>query len=404
MGYLLRLAYRAGTSPAEIATRTGLHIRNRVGMSVALLHHLDAYETAVFSRATRLAPREVKGLLLGGLAPRYGPLDEALTRSKNASAVIIGGNTWVFFRSTRYCPECLAGDGSEIQCLLGGAWRRLWRIPAVFACLRHGCLLESHCPGCRERAQTSPQERLISRPGDRGLHPLQCRTSLKSSISTATIPCSTRYDMAASTHASLRPPTLAAILQLQGRLSWLLEASGSATTSTFGWQVPIGLYFMDLWALAALIYHTWPACRHLAATPELAQTMDDEADQRHRAYENRRRGKHHHSQGLTAAPVGSQASAAVLGIAEQFLAIGDESTAFEALEPLITRSIEKYPTLSYQLRSTRRASVPFREVLRLDRRAWAHYNEPSRAARILAHPAMIRATEAATMPSRNDLV
>lgn len=39
--------------------------------------------------------------------------------------------------ATRYCPDCLSGDGSAIQESLGGPWLKAWHLPVVFACPAH---------------------------------------------------------------------------------------------------------------------------------------------------------------------------------------------------------------------------------------------------------------------------
>ncbi len=61
---------------------------------------------------------------------------------------------WVFTSATRYCPQCLAGDGSRIQQQHGGAWQKAWRLPVVFACPAHRQLLEHLCPSCRQPAMS----------------------------------------------------------------------------------------------------------------------------------------------------------------------------------------------------------------------------------------------------------
>ena len=53
-----------------------------------------------------------------------------------------------FAPATRYCPECLAGDGSAIQESFGGPWLKAWHLPVVFACPAHRRLLEHLCPEC----------------------------------------------------------------------------------------------------------------------------------------------------------------------------------------------------------------------------------------------------------------
>jgi hypothetical protein len=59
---------------------------------------------------------------------------------------------WVFTTASRCCPQCLTGDGSPIQRQHGGAWRKTWRLPVVFACPLHHRLLRHLCPSCGKPA------------------------------------------------------------------------------------------------------------------------------------------------------------------------------------------------------------------------------------------------------------
>jgi hypothetical protein len=89
---------------------------------------------ATFAEATRLTPAEATSLTLTSLAARYPPVNlQFRGRQRRVHGVFVKEN-WIFSRFTRYCPQCLAGDGSLIQQRHGGAWSRLWRLPVVFAC------------------------------------------------------------------------------------------------------------------------------------------------------------------------------------------------------------------------------------------------------------------------------
>jgi hypothetical protein len=391
VGYVLRLAYRAGSTPAEVTVRTGLRRTELSGLSLRPLHDLDPGQLQKFSTATSLTPSEARGLLLAGLAPRYGPLDLSLTKGRTAQA-LISGNEWASFRNTRYCPECLSGSGTEIEQLLGGAWRRLWRVPAVFVCCRHQRILSTRCSGCGQPAQVSKPGHAILHLTVEGLHPLQCRNNTAPKGTRTGPPCGARYEQ--TDPPSGHPPdaiTLDAVLRLQERIETLLTTAPDGATATFGWRVPVGIYFFDLWALSALIFLTWPECRQLAATPTLADIMDEEADQRRQNHPTYRgHGKQPRSRIYMIPPESPLASAAVLGIAERLLAAPDEETANEALKGVIERSNGVGSRLGYQFRSTRRASVPFRATLRHDQRPWAAHQLPSRADLILKHPGMIR--------------
>src|SRR6266498_4312312 len=147
-GYVLRLAHRLDRAPGRIAVLTGLgrgpiQAGRSMAVPVGRLLHLDAATVAAFAHATRLSAQEVAGLCLDSMRDRYPPLDldyqAAGSRQTNG---ITGLASWVFTQSTRYCPECLAGDGSPIQQAHGGAWRKLWHLPPVFACTLHRRLLD----------------------------------------------------------------------------------------------------------------------------------------------------------------------------------------------------------------------------------------------------------------------
>lgn len=57
---------------------------------------------------------------------------------------------WEQRRPSRYCPDCLSGNG--------GRWPVQWRLGWVFACTRHHCLLADTCPDCGRitRERTTP--------------------------------------------------------------------------------------------------------------------------------------------------------------------------------------------------------------------------------------------------------
>ena len=105
---------------------------------------------------------------------------------------------WVFTSATRYCPQCLAGDGSYIQQQHGGAWQKAWRLPVVFACPAHRRLLEHLCPSCRQPAMSAAPGApawLIPRAFDGGLHPAQCRAALRpQAAGRHARPCGARLD------------------------------------------------------------------------------------------------------------------------------------------------------------------------------------------------------------------
>jgi hypothetical protein len=144
-----------------------------------------------FATATRLTHAELRALTFADLRANYPPADpEAYSlRSGDKLRAMMHSETWVNFGATRYCPVCLAGDGSEIQNRHGGAWNKLWRLAPVFACLEHQRLLSSTCTICGIPAMTGDPAHarlLVTQPGTAELHPLQCRAN-----------CTGRYDASA---------------------------------------------------------------------------------------------------------------------------------------------------------------------------------------------------------------
>ncbi|KJY16064.1 hypothetical protein VR46_45380, partial [Streptomyces sp. NRRL S-444] len=65
-----------------------------------------------------------------------------------------------------------------------------------------------------------------------------------------------------------------------------LASDGPEHVNSVGWLVPTAQYFTDLRTVATLILMTWPEARTHAATSTLAKILDQEAEQRHRAFEN----------------------------------------------------------------------------------------------------------------------
>ena len=149
-GYLLRLAHRLGLAPARIMQLTGL-TAGRDGHQPArrsLMLHLDEAQAAPFARVTRLTATETAELCMSSMSGRYPWTAPRVTADQWGPRSL--ASPWVFTSATRYCPQCLAGDGSYIQQQHGGAWRKAWRLPVVFACPAHRRLLEHLCPSCRQ--------------------------------------------------------------------------------------------------------------------------------------------------------------------------------------------------------------------------------------------------------------
>jgi hypothetical protein len=282
-GYLLRLSFRLGVPPGQVAAVTGLTPRaGTIPASRMLI--LDDAVTRAFAEATRLAPAEVTALTLAGLGGRYPPACLGyLGRQRQPSGIFIK-EAWVMSRSTRYCPQCLAGHpAAPVQQQLGGAWDKLWRLPVIFACPQHQRLLEHACPACGQpahlRATHGGQPSLIPMPEHAAIHPAACRhpqaaggTARRRQLR----PCGHLLTEGHAAPGPEPPDGLRQSLQFQQHLLELLDPHGPAATTSGGEPATPGQYFTDLRILACLITITWPAARGLA-TPWQARLISQHA-------------------------------------------------------------------------------------------------------------------------------
>ena len=115
-------------------------------MPVILLAGIPETDSSTFTRMTRLTGAQAAQLGMGTWQERYPPVI-ASPESKARGARRLDGRL-ILAPATRYCPECLAGDGSAIQESFGGPWLKAWHLPVVFACPVHKRLLEHLCPEC----------------------------------------------------------------------------------------------------------------------------------------------------------------------------------------------------------------------------------------------------------------
>src|SRR5205814_5022871 len=133
-------------SPLRLGRATGLALPAS-GIPASCMLALRPDTTARFARTTRLTTTEVTSLTLASLSSRYPPVNTGFSffahrkHQRHVEGVFVKEN-WVLSRSSRYCPQCLADDGSPIQRRHGGAWSKFWRLPIVFACPTHRRLLE----------------------------------------------------------------------------------------------------------------------------------------------------------------------------------------------------------------------------------------------------------------------
>ena len=250
-GFLLRLSCRLHVSPARLA-QLGIVTSATRGLSRRLLLDLDTGNLAQFAR---LSVSEAAGLTLVPWADRYPPI----ARSLRAAGPRPQADDWLFTPETRYCPRCLAGDGSTVQDELGGCWKLAWHLPVVFACPGHRLPLQAGCPQDHP-AEAHGRTLLIRLPGDSSLHPARCRQPLPGTGSRGRRrqPCGQRLDQPGTEPARLAPEALA----FQGRMLAMLDSSYPAEDAA--------AYFTDLRVATAILCITWPAARHFTRPADQA--------------------------------------------------------------------------------------------------------------------------------------
>lgn len=94
---------------------------------------LDPGEAAAIAAATGLSEDRVREMTL----ERYDQTAVILDRRTRMVNVRI---LWGKGQGSRYCPDCLAGNG--------GRWQLRWRLSWSFACVAHRRLLADDCPRC----------------------------------------------------------------------------------------------------------------------------------------------------------------------------------------------------------------------------------------------------------------
>src|ERR1019366_10119705 len=140
--------------------------------------------------------------------------------------------------ATRYCPECLAGDGPAVRGRRPGSNAAL--LPAMLTA---------------------------------GPPPAQCRTQITRGIGRPPACCRARLD-----RDSKRRPASPGLIALQDKILGLLDPDGPAATLSAGMPAPPASYFSDLRALALLACSTWPAARHLSPDRDAASAVDQHID------------------------------------------------------------------------------------------------------------------------------
>jgi hypothetical protein len=310
-GYLLRLSRRLRLPPGYLAQRTGLTAGGSGFLGARHLLDLAPLAAAAFAQATRLDADEVTALTLAPLRLHYPPI------AASAQPGRVSADPWLLTSASRYCPACLAGDGSPIQDQLGGAWKRSWRLPVVFICPQHQVFLHHRCHRCRQPQGNTRSGRLLLRPGDPGLHPAQCRASPHAAPGRSGPACAHRLDDTGTSGQDLDPSTQ--LLEFQTRLTDLLDPRRPAA--------PAAQHFTDLQVVTALIRATWPHSSDLI-TADLADAAQRNLDQQEHTDSPRQR----RLQVLLSPPLEAAACAALLHAADTVLTTPNLR---EALAPLI---------------------------------------------------------------------
>jgi hypothetical protein len=281
--YLLRLAHRLELTPARIASLTGLapvtSASHRSEPPMSLMLALEPVQAHGFADATGLSDGEVAGLCLDQYAAVYPPLAEP-GRRRRSSAAARASNSWVLTHATRYCPACLAGDGSAIQQTQSGGWQLSWRLAVVAACVEHQQLLRYYCPTCGQPAQASRRPTLLPRMSDPDLHPAQCRATMTGPGRQAgrlAPACGARLDQPIPPEPGLSPGLLTRILTQQRELLSALLTSGSPAAQAAARDLT-----GDLITLAALIKLAWPVTGEQVVPGELRGAVEEHVDRTRR--------------------------------------------------------------------------------------------------------------------------
>lgn len=351
-GFLLRLAHRLDLSPARVAALTGLAHPRLAIIPASRLFALEPAMADDFARVSRLSLTEAAALTLVSLADRYPPADPRFSGRHRQTAGIFVKETWVFFRASRYCPECLAGDGSRIQQEHGGAWSLHWRLPIVFACPSHQRLLEHTCPGCGNPAHYRAghqSSQLVRSVSTSGLHPAQCRIPIRPGHRTEAVrACGTRLD-----HPTPPAPTAPAdkdLLAFQIRLLGLLRPDAPGTVTSVGHAAASRQYLVDLRILACLITASWPAARDLVEPPHRVALLDRHV-RRQRCQMSDIRGSGRAVRELSfydTPPLDAATGAVLLATADRIATTGDLDVVRDLLRPIVAQAPGGMPNWTKQ--------------------------------------------------------
>lgn len=344
-GLLLRLAYRLERKPHQIAAHCGLH--NDARIPAGHLLKLSSSLVSQVSHTLRLSTTETESLTLASLADTYAPLASISINGRHT--VVTSGSQWAYSPSSRFCRQCLRGDGSRVQQAFGGAWKLRWHLPPVFACQEHRCLLETNCPACGQQVNGFVQQRgsLIQSPGVPGLHPLQCRSLLPPVIQPrpgrkAHIrACGARLDEASGPGGNLPTEEIERLVALQQRLEKRLMGGGPESA---GQEAKPRTYLQDLIMATLLVKLSWPLGSTLLPSDSLRTSLDKHAGAVSALTSAERSSKSnaaHHLAGLRNLPHDAAQCGALLLAAETLLGDLDSASLHTRVQPLSQKAHER---------------------------------------------------------------
>ncbi|NUP20853.1 MAG: TniQ family protein [Streptomyces sp.] len=337
-GFVLRLSHRLHRSPGRTAELCGLLTYSQDRLPVVLLQYLTPERANRLAGAARLTSHEVHALTLESLVGAYPPL--TTVRNIRERTQTMASAHWALDFSTRFCPDCLAGDGSEIQNIHGGAWKLTWHLPVVFACPRHQRILHCSCPRCRQPVNSHTRTRInlvkfASRPVE---HPLQCRNPVSSTGGTGSpaVLCASRLD-----HARAHGPNgtdLEYLIAFQRRLLARL-ASGVEPIDR--------CYFNDLIMAVQLVKLSWPLGAHALPSATLTDLVDAHVADASRLLQASNGGSRR--TGFRDPPADPAQCGALLLAADALLSPADPAELREHFQPLVGEMNARAPAYGAQI-------------------------------------------------------